>query len=175
MRERNHSNVTFVTTDVLKRVTWKHMLHLFMKERSHLNVTFETKLLWQFIMEISPSYVWFVRKYLQQRNLEFLRKDKTYYAVIHAGKKPFSFEVSEDEFSKKSLSKTYRNGLWSSKSVTTAVIKKEETWIDMLYLFMRERNQLTWGLVSWQATWSGTEYHVRSCPDSTHGRHQKCP
>ena len=53
--------------------------HLFMKERSHLNVTFVTKLLSQFMMEISPWYVWLVRKYLQQRNLEFARKDKTYY------------------------------------------------------------------------------------------------
>ena len=54
--------------------------HLFIKERSHLNVTFVTKLLSQFMMEISPWYVWLVRKYLQQRNLEFARKDKTYYS-----------------------------------------------------------------------------------------------
>ena len=64
--------------------------HLFIKERSHLNVTFVTKLLSQFMMEISPWYVWLVRKYLQQRNLEFARKEK-HITVIHAGKKPFSF------------------------------------------------------------------------------------
>ena len=32
---KSHSNVTFVTTDTLKRVTWLDMLHLCMKERSH--------------------------------------------------------------------------------------------------------------------------------------------
>ena len=33
--EKSHSNVTFVTTAVLKRVTRINMLHLFMKEISN--------------------------------------------------------------------------------------------------------------------------------------------
>ena len=41
-KKGNHSNVSFVTTAVLKRVTWKDMLNQFMKERSHSNVKFVT-------------------------------------------------------------------------------------------------------------------------------------
>ena len=33
MKRKSQSNVTFVTTAVLKRVTWKHMLNQFMKEK----------------------------------------------------------------------------------------------------------------------------------------------
>ena len=42
MRERNHSNVKFVNTAVLKSGNWMDMFHQFMKERNHSNVTFVT-------------------------------------------------------------------------------------------------------------------------------------
>ena len=42
MKEISHSNVKFVTTDVLERVPWKIMFHQFMKGKSHLNVKFAT-------------------------------------------------------------------------------------------------------------------------------------
>ena len=40
MKERNHSNVTSVTTAVLKKATWKDMFYQFMKKRNHSNVIF---------------------------------------------------------------------------------------------------------------------------------------
>ena len=42
MKERLHSNATFVTTAVLQSVARIDMLHLFMKEKSHSNVVFVT-------------------------------------------------------------------------------------------------------------------------------------
>ena len=34
MNEISRSNVKFVTTDCLEKVTWKNMLHQFMKEKT---------------------------------------------------------------------------------------------------------------------------------------------
>ena len=40
MKEKSHSNATFVTTGFLKIVIWKHMFHQIMKKKSHTDFTF---------------------------------------------------------------------------------------------------------------------------------------
>ena len=79
MRERNLSNVTFVTTAVLKKSIWKQMFHWFMWERSHLNVTSVTtavlsKTIWlsflhQFMRERNLSNVTFVTRTFLKSNI----------------------------------------------------------------------------------------------------------
>ena len=77
MKERSHSNVTFVTTALLERVVWRTMFYQFMKKKRHSNVTFSNKdvlirvtlihILHLFMKERSHSNVKFVTTALLKR------------------------------------------------------------------------------------------------------------
>ena len=114
-----------------------------MKERSHLNVTFVTKLLSQFMMEISPWYVWLVRKYLQQRNLEFARKDKTYYSDSCRKEAIFICSQSLNLYMKKeelpttlcSMCKKWKNSLFMTILQEVGIILQQISIILLFWVF----------------------------------------
>ena len=98
--KKSHSNVTFVTTAVLKRVPRKNLLHPFMKEKSQSNVTFVTtavhkKRTWINMLQ------WFMKKRNHSRAI-FV----TYVESIHVGKKPFKCNTWNNMF-KKRIKKMY--------------------------------------------------------------------
>ena len=97
MKKKSHSNVTFVTTSVLKMVTWLGR-HLCMKKRSHSNVTFV-------ITDVRERVRW-------TNSLIQFKKEKTiamnkHVASGYEGKKPFKCDICDYRYPVKTKMKTY--------------------------------------------------------------------
>ena len=103
MKRKSCSDVTFVTIDFLKRVTWIHMLHLFIQKKSHSNMKSMTthvfervtwkNMFWWSMKRKSHSVVTFVTtdvvKRVPWKNMwqQFMKKSEMFdYTFAQRGK-----------------------------------------------------------------------------------------
>ena len=100
--------MTFVTTDVLKRVTWKNMFHMFHEEKK------------PFKCDIC--------------DYSFSRKStlKTHVASVHKGKKPFKCNICDATFSENCHMKRHVSKIHGGKKSWS--IDTLSFWINFVYL-----------------------------------------
>ena len=108
IREKSHSNVTFASTAVLKRVPWRDMLNQFMREKSHSNVTCEYR-------------------------CSLKGRMNQHVASVHKGKKSFKCNICDATFSDNSYMKTHVSKIHEGKKLWTMPTKDTLLfWINII-------------------------------------------